>query len=263
MSKFSEIVVSGDSFSAPSDEVYKPKPYLKAGIKIEDLEEPLPNYICWPTLLCKYLEYPIINLSKCGSGNFGVCKRIQDYVIDNHEKIKFCVVALSDWRRLELTSFQMPNTGPVSYFELGNLPKKDIYTTNFVYSTLRSIYELQILCKHFQIPCVIFNMLEPVVKDPHSRDLNKARFISEVFKNPYFKIIDKEYTIGWPFLKELNGHNFTEKYLYQDRRKYCIGNRQVVYNGSLIKTWDWHPNQAGHQILFEAVKTGLENFKLI
>lgn len=260
-----EIVISGCSFSATSDEVYPKKEN---------------EYDCWGEILDNKLNYKVTNLSRGGSGNFSICKRAQDYIVKNHNKIEFCIIGLSEWTRIEDSILDRSTWADHMLLDReSKWHEKYIYAhEKLVFSTLRSVYELQDICDRYKIKCVFFQFLHPIFKHINPEkffkvinptyekdketlseaDKEKIKFVwkrtqtdilKSIISNPYFDLIDDSYIIGWPFFDKLGGYNFNEKYFKPDPNKY------------LLK--DSHPNQEGHKLISSIIQEELKKFKLI
>lgn len=277
-----EILVSGDSFSSKSEIYFRGK-YKEAleeiGLDVNnpfdfqgnDIRQYLPKYDCWVDLLNNEIKTPIKNLSRTGDCNFQICKKASDYIIKNYKNISFCIIALSEWTRLE-----NGREAPQENLQISDSGELKLV----IMKTLRYIHELQLLTKKFDIPCVIFNMLTPITKYKKSLANSTSRhaitnIISrEIVRNPYFSHIDTKYVIGWPFISNLSGFNFWEEYFHYNQEKLCIGNTvnpndmiKRIHSEKLMQNaklhWDWHPNQEGHNLIYEKVIEQLKKFQLI
>ena len=51
--------------------------------------------------------------------------------------------------------------------------------------------------------------------------------LESVINNPYFNLIDKKYTIGWPFVEQLGGHDFAYKHLYSTKEDWNKLNQKL------------------------------------
>lgn len=259
-----EILVSGDSFSAYHDRVWNAQYYEKYGIPFSDVGIPLPKYVSWPELLSEKLNKKLISLSIGGVGNFSICKKAQDYIVNNHQKIDLCIIALSGWNRIENTVFKRKSSffyskdvqrwDKVKDFEMlveNDLSQKDSYIIN---NNLRSIYELQEICKKFNVNYVMFQMLKPL-----DVSLSTKKHLEGILENPYFNMIDDSKIIGWPFFEFLGGYNFYDRYL-NGKKEYAIGDmiRVTIDENSkkpkLEPFFDTHPNQQGHNKLLEVIE---------
>jgi len=274
----SKIVVSGCSFTADCEtlERYRETDYIqllsvinsRLGNNPITIKHKIPKYNSWPNVLSEQLNREVVNLGIGGAGNFSICKRAQDYIFNNHKDVKICIIALSDWRRLSDTLFRTPAVEQKS-FDVYKLNKqitkeqKHFFNSDLIYNTLRSIYELQTVCKKFKIPCVIFQMLEMVGWNPRIDDI--PFLPSYLIKNPYFSLIDNNYLVGWPFIYILSGYSFLTEYILKDSKKYQIGIAPLL-NKKEMKIeylWDSHPNQEGHNLICKKVIEQLKKFKLI
>lgn len=277
-----EILVSGDSFSSKSEIYFRGK-YKESleeiGLDVnnpydydnKDIRRYLPEYDCWVDVLSSELNQPITNLSKSGDCNYQICKKASDYIVKNYKDINFCIIGLSEWTRME-------NGRGESQENLQISTPRELQI--IVYKTFRFIYELQLVAKEFDIPCVIFNMLTPISKytktlgNSTSRHAINNIIANEIMHNPYFQHIDTKYIIGYPFISNLNGFNFWEKYFHNNQEEYCIGYTvnpndliHKIHSKKLMSNlklhWDWHPNQEGHNLICEKVIEQLKKFKLI
>lgn len=221
-----EILVSGCSFTS---------------------KEFTPGVTSWPELLQKDTDLKVVNLGIPGSGNFGICKRATDYIIQSHENIELCVIGLSDWARMENTLMQRKNWSDWGH-DIFTLPTSDgirNISTLVVQNTLRAIYELQLVCKHFNIRCIFIAILNPF----HSigrRPKWGTKFFDALLSNPYFEIVEKDNLVGWPFFKELGGKNILIDHINRNRKKYCLHHEK-----------DGHPNTEGHQLIYSLIKKEL------
>jgi hypothetical protein len=267
------IVVSGDSFTAKSSNLYR---------QIHQ-KYPVPVYKCWPEILQEKLEIQVKNLALSGKGNHYVLKSVVDYLTKLHTEfdlikkpnyVKFCIVGLSEWTRLDSIDFYNTQRKSLNdHMYDGNFYRIETTITN----TLRGIYELQLLCEKLNITCVFFQMLSVLPTKLYESKINKFfeiesdieyskirsfenKILKKIIENPYFSLIDKKYMIGWPFHKYLNGYNFFQKYLTPE---YQIGEWEKVSMGKVRKEKDFHPNQDGHNVICEKVMEQLEKFKLI
>jgi len=274
MSKFSEIVVCSDSFGDYDYNLFESKKYLKRWKHTEEYKNnqpmpELPSYDCWPILLNRKLNRNVVNLSIKGYGNLAICKRTQDYVIEHHKKIDFCIVGLTKWERVEdsllnrMCKTQSGNLNGHFYYSNNKNHEREYFLKEFnnnkrsisVYSTLRSIYELQKVCKEYDIKCIFISLLDPL---PFNHTIVKT-----VVKNPYFGLIDTQYCIGWPFIPLLGGFNIYDKYFTNDH-SYVIGNTyQITSEYKVESMWDMHPNQKGHNLICHKIIDELNNFGVI
>lgn len=252
------IIISGDSFTCNDCDFYPEQEFIDMGYKIEELKYPLPRYTSWPQLLEKELNTSVINTSRGGMGNYFICKTASDAIVKNHKDIKFCIVALSGWHRMETTRLRYSDS-------IKNI-KSDEDLHIIFNNTFRSLYELQLVCKEFNIPLVFFNMLNPLPFPIYEKKVIQNVLNILIKDNYYFKLIDTKYAIGWPFIIFLGGYDFWSKYLSKNKTKFSIGNMQkLVQQGKkeLKYYYDNHPNQYGHNVIYEKVIEQLKKFKLI
>jgi len=141
----------------------------------------------------------------------------------------------------------------------------DIYNneSKLIYNTLRAIYELQTICKNLGIKCLFFQFLSPIRETIYDMNINlKKEILNSIITNPYFSMIDKKNTIGFPFLNDLGGYNLFEKFIL-DRPEYSIGPVLNPKPGSkpkqLERKYDYHPNAEGHKLIAEIIIKELKN----
>jgi len=271
-----DIVVCTDSFGVPDYDLFNSDKYKER-----------PSYDCWPVLLSRILNQNVVNLSVKGYGNLAICKHTQDYVIKYHENIDFCIVGLTRWERVEdslLNRITKKFAG--SYIKEKNLngtyyhsdekyknPEREYFLEEFkysnksmlVYSTLRSIYELQKVCEEYNIKCIFISLLNPLPSNPvEGFNLTTIqKILHTIIKNPYFDLINTQYCIGWPFISLLGGFNIFDKY-FRDNTSYLIGTTIKIFDdGKIEKKWDSHPNQRGHNLICEKIINELNNLGII
>lgn len=261
MSRSSKVLVSGCSFTATCEHQYGLWRFKQAGLSTDNFILPRPSFKCWAELVSEKINKPVVNIATSGAGNYAICKRAQDYIIENYNKIDFAIIALSGWDRVQDVLHR--HYGMMSFPSNDHIMDDlDSKTPKLISSTLRQIYELQLVCKTYDIKCVFFQML-PVLGD-HS-----DTYARKILENPYFNLIEEKYLLGWPFIDIMGGYSFYQKYLI-DKEALHIGEVEKVIvdkntgrSQIAIIRKDPHPNQKGHQLIYEKVIGHLNEIKVI
>ena len=252
MSKRSEVLVSGCSFTASCEEAYGAWRFEKCNLPTEKVF--FPKYTEWPKLLQEKNNLKVKNISLSGAGNLAICKKAQDYIIENHNKIKLVIVALSAWTRIEDMLY---NTHGMESWQDKNNIISDLSSNDpkIIWFNLRLIYELQMICKQFNIKCVFFQMLEIAnLKKLLNNENAKRDFCLKLISNPYFELI---------------GYDFWNKYLRENKDLHISYSERAILNSRsgnhhIAKIYnDPHPNQKGHQFIYEKVVEHLNEIQVI
>lgn len=219
------------------------------------------QYKKWDELLEHHYGWNIVNLSENALGNQEMIRRATEKTYcENVERI---IIPLSQWYRFSTPGgYKFHPNGVIDpmpvhwdnevteqrkkdhnkwtkrqtdYFEL--LPFSDRMQKDLVETTLFEILRLIDLCKYKNIELIIFQMIEPNIKES---------LIDEVYTNQHFKIISESKNtrlFGWPFFVELGGMSFWNE----------------MNSDMLISEYDGHPNREGHQKIFELFKGYYKN----
>ena len=263
MSKRSKILISGCSYTADCEDAYGLWRFEKipSGSRPLKFIFPRPSYQCWPELIGKKLDKSVINLASSGSGNYAICKKAQDYIIENHNEIDFVIIALSGWDRLQDLLYR--HYGMMSFWVNDHIIedlKKD--KPKLISATLRQIYELQLVCNQYDKKCIFFQMLPALGPDP-------IEYARKILENPYFNLIEEKYLLGWPFIEPIGGSSFWVKYLKGNKQlqvgevEKVIQDKNTGHYKIAIERNDPHPNQLGHQVIYEKVMEYLHEIKII
>lgn len=261
MSKRSEVLVSGCSFTATCEHQYGLWRFKQAGLSTDNFILPRPLFKCWAELVSEKINKPVVNIATSGASNYAICKRAQDYIIENYNKIDFAIIALSGWDRVQDVLHR--HYGMMSFPSNDHIMDDlDSKTPKLISSTLRQIYELQLVCKTYDIKCVFFQML-PVLGN------NSDTYARKILENPYFNLIEEKYLLGWPFIDIMGGYSFYEKYL-KDKKDLQIGDVEILVKDKhsghqqvAINRNDPHPNHLGHKVIYEKVLEHLDEIKVI
>lgn len=248
----------------------------------------------WPELLAQKLDMDCINLGSRGAGN----EYIYNSIVQKLLKIKKNRVGLvmAGWSSAERFNFRVIknsmgehvhrgksrfkeiNQGVLRHHHIDNFPNRDysmskLYPSvvksypsvdkldHYEYITNRSIglfFNLQILCKNFEIPLKQFQMIDLFVNielgantasgNKEADDNEKAKMM---MRSPYLECIDEESFIGWPISFRLGGYNLWGHILNQDFYSVAKQNLQ-------ISNEDAHPNALAQQqitdFLYEKIK---------
>ena len=267
MLKRSEVLVSGCSFTASCEEAYGAWRFEKCNLPTEKVF--FPKYTEWPKLLQEKNNLKVKNISLSGAGNLAICKKAQDYIIENHNKIKLVIIALSAWTRIQDMLY---NTHGMEAWQDKNNIISDLSSNDpkIIWFNLRLIYELQMICKQYNIKCVFLQMIEIANLKKLLDDKNAKRdFCLKLINNPYFELIDKDLVLGWPFINHLNGYDFWNKYLRENKDLQIGYSERAILDSRSGKNHiakiynDPHPNQKGHQLIYEKVVEHLNEIQVI
>lgn len=191
----------------------------------------------WPELLAKKLNMRCINLGASGSGQEYIYSSILDKLSTiNLSEVGLVIAGWSRASRRDYANYDRWNNN--IWDEKGD-------NKYFVSRMLRYQYSFQQVCKSLKIPYKQAQIIDsyeyaswsgskeiwPVAID---KVLSKKDHYKEIYKSPYFKLIDKNF-IGFPG-KELGG------FCMQDFMK---------HPDDYISEKDWHPNANGHKIIAE------------
>ena len=246
MSKYSNILVCGDSFSVPDIKILDWKQ-----LKFYDLEKAEFNkskqYTCWPELLAEHYNAECKNLSATGRGVDYIVNSITDELASN-SSYDLVIAAMSPWCRSELRKVQKP-------FPLEIIKN---YTDDF----LRNLLFLKCVCNELNIPLIVCQMLNPIQIGFHSgsdREV-KAEYSKCFINNDISLVIDNSNFIGWPFLNDLKGYDIDKKYLTKQHRL-----RDIWYlrHKELILHDDYHPNQLGHEQIANVFIRKIDETKIL
>jgi len=227
----------------------------------------------WPELLAEKID-PKLNVKNLGSrssNNDYIYQSLLTDIIHNHKDIELVVVSWTEFHRIEyfLGAAEKNRTGNTR-MNLGWLltddGKKhnaklheDYYVDGFINvakgffaqpwaaqdmlaSTINNIYNLQSVCKKFDIKLIQSQMLDPFqeyfLQNMEKQSWHKkSNFLNTFISQKNFYNIDAKKFIGWPIFEELGGYFLTE-HIDETKR---IGYK---YNS---KTFDHHLNEDGHK----------------
>ena len=261
MSKFSKILVCGDSFSVQD---YKLMKYEK--ISVFDKEKAEYNktkqYVCWPDLVAKHYDVKVINLSECGFSTDEILFRITDRLGEDQD-FDLVIAALSPWYRSHLPfldhNVKLKLTPPENT-ELRRMVFKSLRPYDldeipyFVQKFYRNLFYLECICNRFNIPLIACQMIAPYdASSFKEKNINVIRinFNSSIVKNSLSYLIEGKNFIGWPFIDDLGGFVIDQKYLSHVHSN-CddrIGKMYKASSRKVKEVFDSHPNQKGHKKL--------------
>ena len=230
-----------------------------------------PEMICdwpkWPEILANKLDMKVINVGRMGSGNEGIYSRALDTIASlPPEKIGLVVIAWSQSQRrdFEYEFLDRPWTNE------GVDSKGDLYY--YVRRSLRYMYSLQQVCESLNIPYKQFQMINlfrhylyqaqhSVINFDHTiahfRKFIPTRMdaIGYMMESSYWDLIDEDNFIGWPIIDEMNGFNFSEKFISSSLFSSLKLEKTFIRErlGLIISEKDWHPNKYGHELLAEKI----------
>lgn len=232
MSKYSNILVCGDSFSVPDYKILEWDLLFKFNKEKAEFNK-TKRYICWPELLAEHYKVKCKNLSNNGRGADYIVNNITDEITSN-QNYDLVIAAMSPWNRSELR--RIPKPFPLEIIRI------------FVDDFLRNLLYLKCVCKEFNIPLIVCQMINPIQIGFHAGSDKeiKAEFSKAFVNNEISLGIDSSDFIGWPFLTNLGGYDLDKKYLTIDDRLREIWH---LKSKNFALHDDYHPNQLGHQKL--------------
>lgn len=252
MSKFSNILVCGDSFSSPDYKVLKYDVISKIDKEKADFNKLL-AYTCWPELLASHYKANLKNLSNSGRGTDYIVNNITNELSEN-QNYDLVIAALPPWHRFE-------------YLHKNEVSLKNYYSLKdikfLINENLLKLFYLICVCKEFKVPLVSFQMLSPYeFKFFEGSDYDiKNNFTKCFLQNNLIYEIPTKNIIGWPFFHNLGGFTFDGKFLSNiidnplaDRLGYIWKFKKHKLN--LVR--DYHPNQTGHKNIFNVLKEYLD-----
>ena len=201
----------------------------------------------WPELLAEKLNMDCVNLAMSGAGNEYIYSTLLDYITTNDtSNIGLVIAAWTQSQRKDFTTNDR-------WTNLRIDPHGDVY--GWMYKSLRNYLSFQILCEHYKLPYVHFQMLHPF-KDvlnglkPGEKDILSGEYdkdfrfefdgdVKEATERlcriimEYDNLLDKNF-LGWPTLKQLGGW-----YMNDGLKDYKISEL------------DKHPNSEGQKLIME------------
>lgn len=246
MSRFSNILVCGDSFSSPDYKVLKYDVISKIDKEKAKHNKSL-EYTCWPELLAAHYKANLKNLSDPGRGTDYIVNNLTDELAQN-QNYDLVIAALPPWHRFEY---------------LHKTPLHALSEIKFcVDDYLRRLLYLVCVCKEFKVPLVSFQMLPPYefkFYEGSNYDI-KNNFTKCFLQNNLIYEIPTKNIIGWPFFSKLGGFTFDDKFLskIKDNSNDRLGYIWKFKSRKLNLVRDYHPNQLGHKKLFYGLKEYLD-----
>lgn len=228
----------------------------------------------WPELLAEKIDpkLKVKNLGSRGSSNDYIYQSLITDIIHNHNDIELVVVSWTEFHRIEYflgaaDKNRIENTRMNLGWALidGAIPTtklhKDYYVSGFINvansffaqpwagqdmidSTINNIYNLQSICKKFDIKLIQSQMLDPfqyrLLQNVEKQRWNKrSNFLSIFVSQKNFYNIDVNKFIGWPIFEELGGYFLTQHFDDDKRIGYKYGS----------KIFDLHLNEDGHKLI--------------
>ncbi len=229
-----------------------------------------PEMICdwpkWPELLAKKLDMDYINLGQSGAGNEYIYSTLLEQILKTEDKSTIGLV-MPAWSQCQRKDFQTGYTGTWKQKRIDG----DGDVMSFVRKDLRYMISLQFICKHFNIPLKMFQMIS--LFDGFITGLSKTD--AEVYKNKNNPLFERTYKyvankttkedrlkcnkimieyepyinvknfIGWPCIPRIGGFHIEEKTLWYDEEGNGFKEKLIVSN------LDVHPNGKGHEKIAE------------
>ena len=117
-----------------------------------------PEMICdwakWPELLAKKLDMEYINLGQNGGGNEYIYSSLLEQILKTEDKSQIGLV-IPAWTQCQRKDYQQGYEGTWKQKRID--PDGDVMS--FLRKDLRYMISLQLICKHFNIPLKMFQMI--------------------------------------------------------------------------------------------------------
>jgi len=252
MSKFSNILVCGDSFSSPDYKVLKYDIISKFDKEKAEYNKLL-SYTCWPELLGNYYNAKVKNLSNLGRGIDYIVNNITNELSEN-QNYDLVIAALPPWHRFE-------------YLHKNEVSLKNYYSLMdikfLINENLLKLFYLICVCKEFKVPLVTFQMLDPYEDKFYNGSIDdiKNNFTKCFLQNNLIYEIPTKNIIGWPFFRNLGGFTFDSKFLSNIKDNPLADRLGYIWkfkSKKLNLVFDYHPNQLGHEKLFYGLREYLD-----
>jgi len=235
----------------------------------------------WALQLAGMLNCDLRLIAKEGASNNYIFKNF--YKAIHLEKFTHCVVALSNWDRLEIgahksgyqdTADRTKITKPKMILKKPKLWPLfvDAYDAKFYYDiTIANILAIQSLCEYMNINLRIIQPIYPFhdstwdlvqkVKGT-TKSFAQMDLISYIDTCDVFNQIDKSKVVGYDFSsiniagKHQNPEDMLQHFVGQNIGGNVLGFHSKQINDSNIdytKEFDYHPTHKGHKLIAEAV----------
>ena len=219
----------------------------------------------WPELLAKKLDMECVNLAHNGACNEYIYSTILEYILKTKDKSQIGLV-IPAWTQCQRKDYQESHLG--TWHQKRIDPDGDVFS--FVRKDLRYMISLQLICKLYNIPLKMFQMIS--LFDGFITGLSKTD--AEVYENrnnPNFKrrynynsksltknldrlkcskimleyepYINVKDFIGWPTSPRFGGFHIESKTLYNENEDYI--------EDLIVSKLDVHPNGKGHEKIAE------------
>ena len=228
-----------------------------------------PEMICdwpkWPELLAKKLDMDYINLGQNGAGNEYIYSSLLEQILKTKDKSQIGLV-IPAWTQCQRKDYQQGYEGTWKQKRID--PDGDVMS--FLRKDLRYMISLQLICKHFNIPLKMFQMISlfdgfisglsktdaevyrnrnnPNFQRRYKYNPNKTTMEDRLkcvkIMNDYEPYIDVKDFIGWPTSPRMGGFHIEQKTLWY--------NEDGDHNERLLVSYlDVHPNGKGHEKIAE------------
>ena len=229
--------------------------------------------IPWPEILGFKMDLPVVNRSAEGMSNLYIFRNFI-YELTINPDITHCVVALSNWDRLEVgVKSGTPNEysdvwNPTKTVKLGhgiNKYGEEVYDAYLHYYDIKYYIDCTIgwisaiidLCKLYGVKLIITQLVKPLGESDQFKNRNIAGLLES---HKLFNAIDKSYIHGFKLEPERIAmtHDrdsiwwkFCGKYIKEfGENDYCIG-LHSNQGSRYTKRFDLHPNFKGHNMIAE------------
>ena len=244
-----------------------------------------PSDIPWPEMLSKEMNLDLINRSHEGTSNQYIFRNFVQEIVTN-PNITHCVIALSNWNRLEVginkgvqydhvstNTKTLISHSPDSELDASGRHNPDleiekIYKSYFNYkyyldATLTFIKVMSNLSDRYNINLVITQLVKPFPFGAlGKRTAEKEEALSYLQGHQFLKTIDTNYIKCFDFNYEnllciiINEkdlwYKWTGHYVKKHGDKHCMGYHDQM--GDRFKSeFDLHPSYYGHEIITKSL----------
>ena len=224
----------------------------------------------WPEILGFKMDLPVVNRSAEGMSNLYIFRNFI-YELTINPDITHCVVALSNWDRLEVGvkpeySDVWDPTKTVKLCYSVNKYGEEVYDAYLQYYDIKYYIDCTIgwisaiidLCKLRNVKLAITQLVKPLGMSDQFKNRNIASFLES---HKLFNAIDKSYIHGFKLEPEriaMTQHDrdsiwwpFCGKYVKEfGTNNYCMGFHSN-HGSRYTNSFDLHPNFKGHSMIAE------------
>jgi len=234
----------------------------------------------WPEILGFKMDLPVVNKSAEGMSNLYIFRNFI-YELTVNPDITHCVVALSNWDRLEVgvkggTSNKYRDVwSPTKTVKMGSDIKKyseELYNAYIQYYNIKYYIDCTIgwisaiidLCKFRNVKLVITQLVKPLAISEQFKNEDISDFLKS---HKLFNTIDRSYIHGFKldsqsialtYDRDAIWWPFCGKYIKEfGTNNYCMG-LHSNQGSRYTKVFDLHPNFEGHSMIAEEIYNGFK-----